>query len=151
MAELIAVAVDGSPAGQGAMGLATKMSLRLAAPALVLCTIDMAYSLHPSSGEISFAESIDYPAPAREQYTAEKIVAEAVAMLRQAGVRAEGRILVGAPARAIVESAEEAGASMLVMGHRHLSWFDRLLHPSICWDVLEHAHCPVLVAITEKA
>jgi nucleotide-binding universal stress UspA family protein len=39
--------------------------------------------------------------------------------------------------------------SMIVMGHRHLSRFDRMLHPSICWDVLEHADCPVLVSMAE--
>lgn len=151
MTELVAVAVDGSPAGQVATALAAKMALKLNARALVLCTIDQAFSLHPSGGEISIAEQTDFPAPAREQLTAETIVSEAVAVFEAAGVGAEGRVVIGTPSKMIVRSAEEAEASLIVIGHRHLSWFDRLLHPSICWEVLEHAHCPVLVSTAETA
>ncbi len=149
MLELIAIAVDGTPAGHGAVSLAANMTARLGARALVLCTIDMAYRLPTPSGHISIEDEIEYPAPAREQHTAETIIALAVDELRAQGLEAEGRILVGTPSRAIVESAKEAGAALIVMGHRHLSWFDRLLHPSICWDVLEHAHCPVLVSTAD--
>ena len=149
MLELIAIAVDGTPAGHGAVSLAGKLAIKLSARALVLCTIDMAYRLPTPSGHISIEDEIEYPAPAREQHTAESIIASAVEDLRVLGVEAEGRILVGTPSRAIVDSAKAASATLIVMGHRHLSWFDRLLHPSICWEVLEHAHCPVLVSTAD--
>jgi nucleotide-binding universal stress UspA family protein len=78
------------------------------------------------------------------------IVSDAMQDMRALGLEAESTILVGSPAREIVTAAKRMQSDMIVMGHRHLSWFDRMLHPSICWDVLEHSDCPVLVSMAEN-
>ena len=92
-----------------------------------------------------------YPAAAAEEMAAGHIVTKALATLKSMGIDGAGTILSGMPARAIVDAASSNHVSLIVMGHRHLSWVDRLLHPSICWDVLERAHCPVLVNVDDKA
>jgi nucleotide-binding universal stress UspA family protein len=147
MGELIAVAVDGTPAGQSALALAGKIARRIGADISILCTIDAAYSLETQDGMMSREDRTEYPAPANEQIAARSIVDSALRDMRALGLVAQGAILAGSPAREIVAAAKRLDSSMIVMGHRHLSWFDRMLHPSICWDVLEHADCPVLVSM----
>lgn len=151
MADLYVVAVDGSPAGQGALVLAGKQAVATRARVVVLCTIDAAYALKLHGDAIADEDRTEYPAAAREEFAAAKIVRDALQVLRLAGLEASSEVLVGTPARAIVDAADRLHADMIVMGHRHLSWFDRMLHPSICWDVLEQAKCPVLVSMTEDA
>lgn len=147
MPDVIAVAVDGTPAGYGALALAGKIARQLDVGLLILCTIDAAYALQTRAGTISPEDRIEYPGPAQEQLAAEAIVADALAQAQALGIEAEAAILAGSPAREIVAAAERADASLIVMGHRHLSWLDRLLQPSICWDVLEHSSRPVLVSM----
>ncbi len=149
MADLIAVAIDGTPAGQSALALAGQQARKTRARVAVLCTIDAAYALKFHDGRISEEDETEYPAAAREELAADQLVRDAVDRLRASGITAVGEILVGTPARAIVAAAKRLNADMIVMGHRHLSWFDRMLHPSICWDVLEHSICPVLVSMAE--
>ncbi|WP_448140332.1 universal stress protein [Sphingopyxis fribergensis] len=149
MPDIIAVAVDGTPAGASALVLAGKVAAQLLARVSILCTIDAGYALETHGGEISETDRVEYPAPAQEQLAAEDIVDQALRNMRMLGVDAEGSILVGNPAREIVAAATRMNSTMIVMGHRHLSWIDRMLHPSVCWDVLEHATCPVLVSMVE--
>jgi hypothetical protein len=73
-----------------------------------------------------------YPAPANEQIAAEEIIADALAEARALGIEAEAMTSAGSPACEIVAAAERVGASMIVMGHRHLSWINQLLNPSMC-------------------
>jgi nucleotide-binding universal stress UspA family protein len=150
MANIIAVAVDGTPAGDGAVDLAGKFAAKLGARVDVLCTLDAAYALELHSGELSRSNQVEYPAAAAEELAAERIIARAIATLKDLGIDGEGTVLKGTPARAIVEAASSRGVTLIIMGHRHLPWMDRLLHPSICWDVLEHARCAVLVNVGEK-
>lgn len=150
MADLIAVAVDGTPAGQSALALAGKIAGQTGARISILCTIDAAYALETHGGVVSPEDLTEYPAPARERFAAELIVDNALRDMRALGLDVQGTILAGSPAREIVAAAKRMDSSMIVMGHRHLSWFDRMLHPSICWDVLEHSDCPVLVSMAEE-
>lgn len=151
MADLYVVAIDGSPAGQSALALAGRHALDCGARVVILCTIDAAYALKVHGDMITSEDETEYPAAAREEIAADRIIRDAKQSLREAGIDADSEVLVGTPARAIVAAADRLRADMIVMGHRHLSWFDRMLHPSICWDVLEHAKCPVLVSIADGA
>lgn len=147
--EVIAVAVDGTPAGHGALVLAGKLARQLGARLFILCTVDAAYALRTRAGIVSPQDRIEYPGPAQEQLAAEAIIADALAEARRWGIEADAATLAGSPAQEIVAAAERVDASMIVMGHRHLSGLDRLLHPSTCWDVLEHADRPVLVSMDD--
>jgi nucleotide-binding universal stress UspA family protein len=55
------------------------------------------------------------------------------------------RIVPERRAQAIVESAEELGAGLIVMGSRGLGGLRRALMGSVSDDVVRHAHCPVMV------
>lgn len=149
MTDLIAIAVDGTPAGQSALALAGKIAVQAGARVAILCTIDPAYALETHGGAVSAEDRTEYPAPAREQLAADAIVDTALRDMRALGLDAQGVILAGSPAQEIVAAARRMRADMIVMGHRHLSWFDRMLHPSTCWEVLDHADCPVLVSMAQ--
>ncbi|WOK36100.1 universal stress protein [Sphingomonas sp. C3-2] len=140
----IAVAVDGSPESTGVLTLASEIARALNAPVHVLCTVDRAYALPLTDATEQEAE--DYPAAADEECRAVGVLADAVARLRAEGCAAEAMELVGEPAPAIVRAAAALDCRMIVMGHRHLSWLSRLLHPSVCAEVIDTAPCPVLVS-----
>ncbi len=64
--------------------------------------------------------------------------------------RTEGtfRVIVdnGSPDAAIVRTADEAGATLVVVSSRGATGLDRLLLGSVAERVVRYAHCPVLVA-----
>ncbi|MEX2646246.1 MAG: universal stress protein, partial [Gaiellaceae bacterium] len=55
------------------------------------------------------------------------------------------RDAIGEPAAKIVETADELGADLIVIGTRNGSALERLVLGSTSTKVLHHAHCDVLV------
>jgi nucleotide-binding universal stress UspA family protein len=76
---------------------------------------------------------------------AQRAVDERVGAARAAGVAARGVVHVGAPAEAIVRTAEAEKAVMIVMGTHGRGGFQRLMLGSVADRVLRTATCPVLV------
>lgn len=58
---------------------------------------------------------------------------------------AERKVVIGDPARAIVDHANEIGATVIVMGSRGHGGFRRAVLGSVSDHVIRHAPCPVLV------
>lgn len=54
-------------------------------------------------------------------------------------------VLVGAPAQAIVEAAEEWPADLIIMGSHGRGFWKRALLGSVSDRVVHHAPCPVLI------
>lgn len=62
------------------------------------------------------------------------------------GIRARGVVLSGgSPAKLILETARDHGASLIVVGSHGLSDLVGLLVGSVAHQVVQHAHCPVLI------
>ena len=59
-------------------------------------------------------------------------------------VRFEHKLLVGDPASAIVEAAEEENADLIVLGTHGRTGLTRLLMGSVAENVVRKAKCPVL-------
>ena len=55
------------------------------------------------------------------------------------------RQIIGHTAVQIVQTAEEAGCDLIVLGSRGLSEFKSFLLGSVSDHVTHHAHCPVLI------
>jgi nucleotide-binding universal stress UspA family protein len=60
-------------------------------------------------------------------------------------IDAELQPAVGEPADTIVEVAEEAGATLIVVGTREPNILERLLGQSVSQSVSRQAHCDVLI------
>lgn len=80
---------------------------------------------------------------------AETSVRAALVPFQQSGVSARGLLCRGEPAAIIVEQANKLSATMIIMGRRHLSPFNRLFKGSVSAAVLETASCPVLIDLSE--
>ena len=80
---------------------------------------------------------------------------EAVALLQEQGVSARGVVIRGDVARGILETAEEEGVDMIIMGRQGvthemgdaLDKFRRLMSGGIAEKVSRHATVPVLMVV----
>ena len=87
--------------------------------------------------------------PLEEEGEGQRLVEEAAARIRQAGVAVEGEVRTithGNAAPEILSSAELFQADVIVMGSRGLGGFGALVLGSVAYKVIHHATVPVLVA-----
>jgi nucleotide-binding universal stress UspA family protein len=83
----------------------------------------------------------------RKRYRA--ILDEGLKRLADAGHKATGEVLEGEAVDEITRYGLRIGADLIVVGHRHLdSWAARWWRGSVSKNLIEHAHCSVLVVIT---
>lgn len=142
------VAVDNSALARKVVSLAAEQALAQDADVVVLCCVDASYASTTADYVIEAGEDPDdFGSALDEQNTAEAAVRHALAQLQSGGVRATGRVLAGESAETIVAHANAIGATMIIMGRRHLSSFNRLLKGSVSAAVIERASCPVLVDV----
>ena len=142
------MAIDNSPVADKVIALTIEQALAQQAQVRVLCCIDPAYSSCSQPMEIDAGEDPDdFVAAKDEQNTAEMIVRRALAPLLRAGIPAKGMIVAGEAAETIVAQSAALHASMIIMGRRPLSPFNRLLKGSVSAAVIERAHCPVLIDV----
>ncbi|MDZ7277771.1 universal stress protein [Pantoea eucrina] len=142
------MAIDNSPVAEKVVALTLEQAQAQQAQVAVLCCIDPAYSSCNLPIEIAAGEDPDdFVAAKDEQNTAEKVVRQALAPLLRAGISARGLIVAGEAAETIVAQANALHASMIIMGRRPLSPFNRLLKGSVSAAVIEHARCPVLIDV----
>jgi nucleotide-binding universal stress UspA family protein len=134
MFETILLAVDGSEPSNRAVGTALDLATKLGSELIVV------HVREHETGRMARE-----PGPSDE---AEELVDETVRKVKNAGVSARGEVhtaVFGRAARAILEVANESGASMVVMGSRGLSDLAGLVMGSVTHKVLHLARCPVLV------
>ncbi|MCK0554531.1 hypothetical protein NB724_000771 [Pantoea ananatis] len=144
----VLMAIDNTPVAKKVISLTIEEALAHRAEVMVLCCIDPAYSSCSQPIDIDAGEDpADFVAAQDEQNTAEMVVRHALAPLLQAGVKARGMILAGEAADTIVAQSQQLNASMIIMGRRHLSPFNRFLKGSVSAAVVERAHCPVLIDV----
>ncbi|MBP2198577.1 universal stress protein [Pantoea cypripedii] len=142
------MAIDNSPVAEKVIALTIDQALAHQAQVVVLCCVDPAYSSCNQPIEIDAGEDPDDFLVAKdEQNTAEMVVRHALAPILRAGVVAKGMILAGEAAETIVAQSAAVQASMIIMGRRHLSPFNRLLKGSVSAAVIERASCPVLIDV----
>jgi nucleotide-binding universal stress UspA family protein len=70
---------------------------------------------------------------------------QAQAYLSGRNLAAELQSAIGDPADSIVAAAEQNGATLIVVGTREPSFFERVLGSSVSQAVSKHAHCDVLI------
>lgn len=76
---------------------------------------------------------------------ARRLVKQSAEQLIKAGFTAEPICKIGDPAEEILRVAGKQGADLIVMGAKGLGTIDRVLLGSVSMQVLQYAHCPVLV------
>lgn len=137
--ESIVVALDGSPSSERALALsvslATKFNSRLT---LVHVAEPLFVPPEPFGFNSAAIES------SNRDY-GRKVLDEATAKAREAGIEAQTVLVVGAPADELLQAAERLDASVIVIGSRGQGRVGRLLLGSVSDRVLHHARASVLV------
>jgi len=70
---------------------------------------------------------------------------KATARATEKGIRVEGLLREGDPAEKILETAEEIGAELILVGSRGKSAARKFLFGSVSSKIAEHATCDVLI------
>lgn len=86
--------------------------------------------------------------------SAAKILDDAAAALKgtfgSRGVTVTSEVEFGSPDSRIVETAEERGTDLIVIGSHGYNRWERLLLGSVSNSVVHHAHCSVMVVRTPE-
>jgi len=130
----ILFATDFSPASHVAFDVAAALARDYRARVIALHVIEPV--------RMGFSEFASYVGPDED-------TGQAMEMLRALKapspmVTLEYRLLEGDPATVIAETAEEAGADLVVMGTHGRTGLSRLVMGSVAEEVLRRAPCPVL-------
>ena len=86
-----------------------------------------------------------------EESAARAILNEGVRRLVEAGIKAQGALLIGDPLMHIPSFATKIGADLIVIGHREQGLLARLWSGSVGQQLIAHAPCSVLIAVTPSA
>lgn len=137
----IIVGIDGSPSSGEALRWAIEEAAPRSAKVVALMAWDYLNQPHRPNGE-SFDPDFD---ATRAQAFLDELVEEVWSGVDvdPASVEVERRIVLGLPAKVLLEAA--ADADLVVVGRRGLGGFRGMLLGSVSQHVVQHAPCPVVV------
>ncbi|MDH4163405.1 MAG: universal stress protein [Nitrospirota bacterium] len=138
----VVVATDGSPfsvaAASEALGIAKRNKCRLTVVSVV-------------PAELAAPTDIDFASVSREKLAdaemqaAEKNAKAVKDAAQKEGIDVKAFVMTGKPADAIIETAKDAKADLIVVGSHGRTGLDRLLMGSVAERVIVLANCAVLV------
>ena len=141
----ILVAFDGSKDSQKAMGLACSLALKFGSELTVVHVF--------SSPSVGYGATSGMPVPDykiledSKKAAAKEVLSKGLQLAAQEGVEAKGE-LIEAPSvvEALVEFAAGKKADLIVTGTRGMTGFKKLILGSVSSGLVNHAHCPVMIA-----
>lgn len=136
----ILVGYDGSENAKRALQRAIELSKRSSEGELsVVVAFDSASLYVLSMGQ--------YYAPARGEMVqhAQDLLSEALRIVKQAGIKANGAVEEGRPADMILAKAMNSRADLIVVGRRGIRGIERFLIGSVSSSIVSHSEADVLV------
>jgi nucleotide-binding universal stress UspA family protein len=99
-----------------------------------------------------FEGIVSDPANAEEHQRMERVLAEGLAALRARRFDATGHLATGEPVEEICRVAAEEKCDLIVVGHEQKrSFLGRWWRGSVSANLLDHAPCSILIAMTPAA
>jgi nucleotide-binding universal stress UspA family protein len=141
----ILIGVDDSSHSDAAIGYVAGAAWPKATKFLVLSAVAPIF-LGP--GEVAAADSIARLMKEQEKYHLE-IAERAVTRLREAGLTADTRMVVGDPRAGLMDAARSEHVDLIVVGSHGRTGIKKLLLGSVASHVVTHAPCSVLVVRRE--
>jgi nucleotide-binding universal stress UspA family protein len=144
----VMIATDGSDFSRAAI---ENFCRTVVVPEDATIKIVTVYEKFASMAAEPFAISAEYYAAveASARKGAELLVADAAEQIRKylpnANIEIQKEILMGAPGKMIVESADEWGADLIVVGSHGYGFWSRTLLGSVSNSIVHNAPCSVLV------
>ncbi len=146
----IVLATDGTKYGDAAVEMLCKLNLGEGDTVHIVCVVDMAMPMAIDIYGGYLPDTSEIEKSARDNAT--KVIALTKVKLEEKydvlRVNISGEVLFGSPDSRIVETAEEMGADLIVLGSHGYKQWERLLLGSTSDSVVHHAHCSVLVVRT---
>ena len=140
------VAVDFSPQTEAILAAAGGQARALAAQLCVMHVVAPPPVLKGHS-----AAAPDQPSIELEHREEHRLIQEAAANAREAGIDATGVLVEGPPAKMILRQAANLQADMIIIGSHGFGPALGLLLGSISKKVLKEARCPVLVVPIQRS
>ncbi len=137
----ILLAYDSTRAGHEALRQGADLAILCKARVYLLAVVASEFG-------ITLAEAAPSDLPEREREEVRRVLTEGAGELRNAGLSVETRLGAGNPAEEIGRAAPEAGADLIVVGHREQTALARWWSGSVGLSLLAHAPCSVLVAVS---
>ncbi len=149
----ILLATDGGKHSQAAITAIPMLNLANITEIRIISVVDMSVPLAIDIYAGYLPSTAEIEAAARE--SAENILKDASQKIAQMfenrpEVKIVTEILTGSPESAIVETAEQMHADLIIVGSHSYSRWERLLLGSVSDSVVHHAPCSVLVVKSPK-
>lgn len=146
----ILLATDGSVQSEAAIDILKSFRFDKGDEIKIISVVDMAVPLAIDIYGGYLPDTTEMEKTAREH--AAKILSETCEKLEGIcnNLTVTSEVLFGSPESRIVETAEEIGADLIVVGSHGYSRWERLLLGSVSQSVVHHAPCSVLV-VRQKA
>ncbi|WP_122088881.1 universal stress protein [Halalkalicoccus subterraneus] len=141
MAHTVLVPTDGSPQSREAIEYAMR---EFSDAEFVALTVLNPTEMGAGGTEMGMASYADEWMDAEEE-RAEKRFEELGTLAAEHGVTLDGETIIGRPARAIVDYAEEHDIDQIVMGSHGRDGVSRILLGSVAETVVRRSPCPVTV------
>lgn len=141
----ILLATDGTKHSEAAVQMVAKFNFTSDCELKIVSIVDMAVPLAIDMYEGYIPSTLEIEKTAKEN--AAKILEETKAQLAKAlpNLVVSTEVLLGSPESRIVETAEEIGADLIVVGSHGYNRWERLLLGSVSDSIVHHAPCSVLV------
>jgi nucleotide-binding universal stress UspA family protein len=146
MHRTIVLGYDGSDCARAALDVAIAQALGEEGAAIALVyghELPLGFRREPPPG----SEDADQLKAFKERVGAEAqtILNEAEGRIADAGVEVACHVIWHEPTAALIEAADNTGASMIVVGTHGESALGGMLRGSVAYDLLHHSPVPVLV------
>jgi nucleotide-binding universal stress UspA family protein len=146
MAESIVVGTDGSDSAQRAVAEAIRIAEALKADVHLVSAFEPVRGAR-IAGAPEGAAKVWAPLP---DAAVEQTLSEAAAAVRFKGLEVSTHAVEKDPADALVEVADQVGASMIVIGNRGMHGARRLMLGNVPNKVSHRARCNVLIVATDQ-
>jgi nucleotide-binding universal stress UspA family protein len=146
MAESIVVGTDGSDSAQRAVAEAIRIAEALKADVHLVSAFEPVRGAR-IAGAPEGAAKVWAPLP---DAAVEQTLSEAAAAVRFKGLEVSTHAVEKEPADALVEVADQVGASMIVIGNRGMHGARRLMLGNVPNKVSHRARCNVLIVATDQ-
>lgn len=148
----ILLATDGTSHSESAIKILRTFQLAEGDEIKVVSVADMAVplSIDMYAGYLPSTTEIENNVRENCEKTLDKSVEEISDLVGNKKVYITKEILVGSPDSRIVETAEDFGADLIIVGSHGYNRWERLLLGSVSDSVVHHAPCSVLVVRTNE-
>lgn len=143
----VILATDGTSQSSAAVDMTKNLNFSSGDELKIVTVIDMAVpmAIDAYAGYLPNTQEIEKIARENAETVLENTSREISDDIGDGGPAISTDILIGSPESRIVETAEEFGANLIVVGSHGYNRWERLLLGSVSDSVVHHAPCSVLV------